>query len=166
MKLYVSDMHIGSGNQKDDFVYDAKFIELLDKYEDQITEFFIVGDFLELMHVKDKKILCETVQECMDLFDHEILNKIYNAHTALFDRLKKLSSKVRIRYIAGNHDYHVLFSEKIRQKVFSMTCLLYTSDAADDLLCVDLGGRRIIKKKKKTQYNVCVQLNRQLLIYT
>ena len=28
-----------------------------------------------------------------------------------------------------------------------MTCLLYTSDAADDLLCVDLGGRRIIKKK-------------------
>ena len=28
------------------------------------------------------------------------------------------------------------------------TCLLYTSDAADDLLCVDLGGRRILKKKK------------------
>ena len=26
-------------------------------------------------------------------------------------------------------------------------CLLYTSDAADDLHCVDLGGRRIIKKK-------------------
>src|SRR5450756_3126880 len=31
----------------------------------------------------------------------------------------------------------------------SLSCLLYTSDAADDLLCVDLGGRRIIKKKKK-----------------
>src|SRR5450756_3151996 len=31
----------------------------------------------------------------------------------------------------------------------SYACLLYTSDAADDLLCVDLGGRRIIKKKKK-----------------
>src|SRR5450756_1732899 len=30
-------------------------------------------------------------------------------------------------------------------------CLLYTSDAADDLLCVDLGGRRIIKKKKKVK---------------
>ena len=26
-------------------------------------------------------------------------------------------------------------------------CLLYTSDAADDLLCVDLGGSRIIKNK-------------------
>ena len=27
-------------------------------------------------------------------------------------------------------------------------CLLYTSDAADDMQCVDLGGRRIIKKEK------------------
>ena len=25
-------------------------------------------------------------------------------------------------------------------------CLLYTSDAADEFSCVDLGGRRIIKK--------------------
>ena len=27
-----------------------------------------------------------------------------------------------------------------------LTCLLYTSDAAADMQCVDLGGRRIIKK--------------------
>ena len=30
-----------------------------------------------------------------------------------------------------------------------MRCLLYTSDAADERSSVDLGGRRIIKKKKK-----------------
>ena len=29
------------------------------------------------------------------------------------------------------------------------SCLLYTSDAADERSSVDLGGRRIIKKKKK-----------------
>src|SRR5680860_1871160 len=34
------------------------------------------------------------------------------------------------------------------------TCLLYTSDAADDLLCVDLGGRRIIKKKKRKKKKI------------
>ena len=28
-------------------------------------------------------------------------------------------------------------------------CLLYTSDAADERSSVDLGGRRIIKQKKK-----------------
>ena len=30
-------------------------------------------------------------------------------------------------------------------------CLLYTSDAADERSSVDLGGRRIIKKKNKTR---------------
>ena len=40
-----------------------------------------------------------------------------------------------IRYLAEN---------KLR------ACLLYTSDAADDLLCVDLGGRPLIKKKTTT----------------
>ena len=33
------------------------------------------------------------------------------------------------------------------------TCLLYTSDAADERSSVDLGGRRIIKKKKKEEYS-------------
>ena len=31
----------------------------------------------------------------------------------------------------------------------SRCCLLYTSDAADERSSVDLGGRRIIKKKKE-----------------
>ena len=48
----------------------------------------------------------------------------------------------------GNIDY-VPMGTKIRLESADMQpCLLYTSDAADDLLCVDLGGRRIIKKKK------------------
>ena len=36
------------------------------------------------------------------------------------------------------------------------TCLLYTSDAADERSSVDLGGRRIIKKKK----NRCTEVGR------
>ena len=33
-------------------------------------------------------------------------------------------------------------------------CLLYTSDAADERSSVDLGGRRIIKKKTSQVYDV------------
>ena len=33
--------------------------------------------------------------------------------------------------------------------IVELTCLLYTSDAADERSSVDLGGRRIIKKKTK-----------------
>ena len=45
--------------------------------------------------------------------------------------------------------------EEMRELI--KTCLLYTSDAADDMQCVDLGGRRIIKKnffKQKTAYEI------------
>ena len=40
-------------------------------------------------------------------------------------------------------------------------CLLYTSDAADGLLCVDLGGRRIIKKKN-SQHSMSHILNNNI----
>src|SRR5680860_230677 len=42
-----------------------------------------------------------------------------------------------------------IYNKGLMYKGYSIqpySCLLYTSDAADDLLCVDLGGRRIIKK--------------------
>eukprot|EP00657_Telonema_sp_P-1_P011665 TRINITY_DN7015_c0_g1_i1.p1 TRINITY_DN7015_c0_g1~~TRINITY_DN7015_c0_g1_i1.p1 ORF type:complete len:186 (+),score=64.81 TRINITY_DN7015_c0_g1_i1:173-730(+) len=39
------------------------------------------------------------------------------------------------------------------------SCLLYTSDAADDLLCVDLGGRRIIKKKNNFYFRTFHMFN-------
>ena len=47
-------------------------------------------------------------------------------------------------------------------------CLLYTSDAADDLLCVDLGDRRNIKKKKnkknKRQQIVCKDISSSVVL--
>ena len=42
---------------------------------------------------------------------------------------------------------------KNRVKII-FTCLLYTSDAADERSSVDLGGRRIIKKKNKRETHV------------
>ena len=41
-----------------------------------------------------------------------------------------------------------IFLNKIKEEESFKNCLLYTSDAADERSSVDLGGRRIIKKKK------------------
>ena len=41
--------------------------------------------------------------------------------------------------------------EGIVKKSTLSACLLYTSDAADERSSVDLGGRRIIKKKKRAR---------------
>src|SRR5678815_2915469 len=53
-------------------------------------------------------------------------------------------SRVMPRASTGQASTH---KPQNRQRV--MSCLLYTSDAADERSSVDLGGRRIIKKKKK-----------------
>eukprot|EP00831_Metopus_contortus_P021684 TRINITY_DN19744_c0_g1_i1.p1 TRINITY_DN19744_c0_g1~~TRINITY_DN19744_c0_g1_i1.p1 ORF type:complete len:132 (+),score=46.18 TRINITY_DN19744_c0_g1_i1:114-509(+) len=59
------------------------------------------------------------------------------------------SSDCRQVFITGHPEYDAdtLNNEYQRAHVLCV-CLLYTSDAADDTPCVDLGGRRIIKKKK------------------
>ena len=49
-------------------------------------------------------------------------------------------------------------TKRIKSGTITKTCLLYTSDAADERSSVDLGGRRIIKKKKNkenTDVGVC-----------
>ena len=38
--------------------------------------------------------------------------------------------------------------------MWSLPCLLYTSDAADECVRVDLGGRRIIKKRHGNVYTL------------
>ncbi|WP_460366047.1 hypothetical protein, partial [Staphylococcus aureus] len=43
-------------------------------------------------------------------------------------------------------------------------CLLYTSDAADDSLRVDLGGRRIIKKNNPSRMATGIHPNRLSLL--
>ena len=52
-----------------------------------------------------------------------------------------------LQFVDSDRDGHIRVPEII--EAVAWACLLYTSDAADDLLCVDLGGRRIIKKKKQ-----------------
>src|SRR5659263_783189 len=47
----------------------------------------------------------------------------------------------------GRRSQHIARPRSCPTWARSRSCLLYTSDAADDLLCVDLGGRRIIQQK-------------------
>ena len=54
--------------------------------------------------------------------------------------------------IGGVIDFNNLkINENIAENMIK-ACLLYTSDAADERSSVDLGGRRIIKKKKTREH--------------
>src|SRR5450756_3123459 len=79
----------------------------------------------------------------------------YGRYESLYAWLCKVDQYLAKQYKLGDlidnkaKWLHNLDENKITLLSLHKDCLLYTSDAADDLLCVDLGGRRIIKKKKK-----------------
>src|SRR5450756_1995653 len=78
------------------------------------------------------------------ILDTHILAKILSLRNKLMDGI---STQERI--VIAEFYWVRLAIEYILHPREIKSCLLYTSDAADDLLCVDLGGRRIIKKKNK-----------------
>ena len=66
-------------------------------------------------------------------------------------------------WLPGQHAAYASHFDPIRARAWPLSfasgrslqshrrCLLYTSDAADERSSVDLGGRRIIKKKQRRQ---------------
>ncbi|WDT36704.1 hypothetical protein PVA38_10355 [Streptococcus pneumoniae D39] len=88
-------------------------------------------------------------------------NKIKSVYQELTNSKEKFGSfhKTLIHlHTPVSYDYK-LFSNWTATKY--RNCLLYTSDAADEARSVDLGGRRIIKKKKKEKksYDKIAQCN-------
>ena len=58
---------------------------------------------------------------------------------------------IRLRFI-GQEIIRILGGQSVHP---AWSCLLYTSDAADERSSVDLGGRRIIKKKNTEDISAC-----------
>ena len=75
----------------------------------------------------------------------EIIRTVSIFSGSVSDVLSNTKGLIRFATDDKSSDHLINAARKSAQA----TCLLYTSDAADDMQCVDLGCRRIIKKKKK-----------------
>ena len=83
-------------------------------------------------------------------------NAFYRAFNAVYDRCEAFYTAIIRRLVRHTFVMMMLFVVLAGVTGYWF-CLLYTSDAADDLTRVDLGGRRIIKKiffKQKTAYEI------------
>ena len=76
-----------------------------------------------------------------DLVRSRGLGDVYKRQDGFFEKLKSphFQDVVDPAVLQKLHAFRMLGNK---------ACLLYTSDAADERSSVDLGGRRIIKKKK------------------
>src|SRR5450756_2097351 len=96
-------------------------------------------------------LLCEKLQKSCTrrAVDHLMIARQRQADgvddcdaAALPHRLELDRIHAENRYLRRIEDWGDGFATQASQVADGERCLLYTSDAADDLLCVDLGGRR------------------------
>ena len=106
----------------------------------------------------------ETLEEALELKpdNHVLLHKLLGLYqkTRNYDRMIDTIQTIsdldsnperKARYLYTMAQLHRDQNDLGRAVELFNACLFYTSDAADDLLCVDIGGRRIIKKKKSSK---------------
>eukprot|EP00831_Metopus_contortus_P081807 TRINITY_DN8698_c0_g1_i1.p1 TRINITY_DN8698_c0_g1~~TRINITY_DN8698_c0_g1_i1.p1 ORF type:complete len:216 (-),score=55.14 TRINITY_DN8698_c0_g1_i1:74-721(-) len=162
-------------------ITDSQIILLAYKKWNQECPKYLVGDFAFVIYdEKEDKILCVKDHMGSRSLYYSYENNIFSFSTVI--ETLKSNKELNERWICDllalggvvhqfepeetiyNNVYQVLpataiiiqGNKLIKYKYWD--CLLYTSDAADDTPCVDLGGRRIIKKKKK-QYNILMNKN-------
>lgn len=123
VKLVISDFHLGRGrwledgtlNPLEQFIYDEKFIQLLDYYSSDLfrkdeVELIINGDFLNTIQVDYDEKLPDSITERGSL---EKMEKIIAGHPEIFDALKKFAAAPNhsLTYIYGNHEPSLLWPD-------------------------------------------------------
>jgi UDP-2,3-diacylglucosamine pyrophosphatase LpxH len=123
VKVIVSDFHLGRGRWLDDgslnpleqFIYDEKFIQLLDYYShgefrNSELELIFNGDFLNTIQVDYDEVLPEAITERGSL---DKVRKIVQGHPEIFEALRKFLATPghTLTYIYGNHEPSLLWPE-------------------------------------------------------
>lgn len=116
-RIFISDLHIGDGSAKDDFLYDEDLIDFLNDFMDENeVELVFVGDCLEITESEQVRSLgLVPFEEVVEKLDGGVLDAIEKRHTALFDVLKRFSKRHKVFYVVGNHDYHLLKNESLQK---------------------------------------------------
>jgi len=118
-KLYLSDLHIGDGTLKDDFKFDSDLIELILSSKDKgFGEIVIVGDGLELLiseFIRSRRML--PFDRLLKEIDVSIVDAIESKHQEVFRAFREFAESGRVKYVVGNHDSLLLFSERLRHKL-------------------------------------------------
>ena len=103
-----------------------------------------------------KILMLQAEKDSLPVTDDEVEADLDNR---IRQYINQLGSQEALEEVAGKTIYQIkddaresVKEQKLAAAMQRKICLLYTSDAADERSSVDLGGRRIIKKKQTTQH--------------
>ncbi|PHJ14213.1 metallophosphatase [Fervidobacterium sp. SC_NGM5_G05] len=138
--MFISDLHIGDGNSKDDFEQDDLFESmLLDWNNLENPEIVIVGDGFEILESSAVQSLgLIGFWESMDKIDENVIEDIERRHPKIFKALQNF--KGNIWYVVGNHDYYILKNQRLQQalkeRISNLNIVPYFYDEETNILAI------------------------------
>ena len=103
---------------------------------------------------------CNRCDQCLAIANGNHLDVIEMdaASNRGIDDFRAIREKIAYQPVQGRKKVYIIDEVHMLTNEAFNACLLYTSYAADDLRCVDLGCRRIIKKKTNKNNNLLMQI--------
>jgi UDP-2,3-diacylglucosamine pyrophosphatase LpxH len=130
MKIFLSDLHLGDGKERDDFQFHREFDELVRKLSDQFKkiEMILLGDIFDLIRTQKYYEFEGMPHPEVKL---KVMDDIVEQHIPFFETLRYFSEKTgyRLRYVIGNHDFSAYLDPRLLEIVQKKFGLVLTPES-------------------------------------
>lgn len=133
MKLFLSDLHLSDGKERDDFQYHTEFDDLLTKLSGyNKVEIVLLGDIFDLIRTQKYYEFEEDTftEDKIKEIKLRVMREIVENHALFFDTLRRFKEQPdhTFRYIVGNHDFGTSLDNRLLEIIRERYGLTFTPE--------------------------------------
>ena len=118
MKVFLSDLHLGDGKERDDFQFHREFKDLVRKLSREFKkiEMILLGDIFDLIRTQKYYEFDGLPHPEVKL---KVMEDIVEQHIPFFETLRYFTRKKsrQLRYVVGNHDFGVTLDPRLLEMI-------------------------------------------------
>ena len=134
MKVFLSDLHLSDGKERDDFQYHKEFDELVTKLSEEYKEVEIIflGDIFDLIRTQ-KYFEFEAqlfTEDKIKAVKRRVMTEIVENHAPFFETIRRFAEQPghTCRYIVGNHDFGTSLDNRLLEIVRERHAISFTPE--------------------------------------
>ncbi|MGQ9645195.1 MAG: metallophosphoesterase [Thermodesulfobacteriota bacterium] len=120
MKVFLSDLHLGDGKERDDFQFHREFDELVRKLSGEFKkiEMILLGDIFDLIRTQKYYEFEGLPHPEVKL---KVMEDILEQHVPFFETLKHFAKRKshQWRYVVGNHDFGIALDPRLPEMILN-----------------------------------------------
>jgi UDP-2,3-diacylglucosamine pyrophosphatase LpxH len=130
MKIFLSDLHLGDGKERDDFQFYQEFDDLVRELSGKFkrVEMVLLGDIFDLIRTQKYYEFAGLSRPEVKL---KVMEDITEQHVPFFETLQYFTGKKgnQLRYVIGNHDFGAYLDPRLLAVIQEKFGLLLTPES-------------------------------------